>query len=501
MNRSDILRYWKEALLGFGVALAIFLSYRLMNPLPLFIALSSGFLAYFLLERQGIGQSGGFGDYDAPAAFSFDDIGGQAVAKRELIEALDFMTHSAATAELGIRPLKGILLCGPPGTGKTLLAKAAAAYTDSVYLTCSGSDFIEVYAGVGAGRVRSLFKRAREQAKKQGKSGAIIFVDEIDVLGAKRGGDRGHLEYEQTLNALLVEMDGLKADDPIRVLLMGATNRPDLLDAALLRPGRFDRQIQVDLPDREGRKHILEIHMRNKPMARDVDLEAVARETIGFSGAQLESVANEAAILALRAGDKEIGGNQLKDSIEKVLIGEAGDRKALEEELWRVSVHETAHALLSEWERPGSVARLTISPRGRALGYLRQVPPEEKVLETYSDMIGGIRVALAGLAAEQLVFGEGSSGARQDLANASQLSLRIILSGLSDLGPVDGNEIPETVRFRELGKIMKREQEFVAEALRLHRDLLEGIARHLREKETLSGEEFRAQAQGFAETA
>ncbi|MTV50259.1 AAA family ATPase [Heliobacillus mobilis] len=491
MNRSDKRYAWLEALLGLVVALVIFLSYKLMNPLPLFIAASGGFLAYFLLERQGMGQ--GFGDYEAPVAFSFEDIGGQAVAKRELIEALDFMARSAEAVELGIRPLKGILLCGPPGTGKTLLAKAAATYTDSVYLTCSGSDFIEVYAGVGAGRVRSLFKRAREQAKKQGKNGAIIFIDEIDVLGAKRGGDRGHLEYEQTLNALLVEMDGLKADDPCRVLLMGATNRPDLLDAALLRPGRFDRQIQVDLPDREGRKHILEIHTRKKPIAEDVDLETIAKETIGFSGAQLESVANEAAILALRAGEKEIHFEQMKNSIEKVLLGEAGDRKALEEELWRVAIHETAHALFSEWERPGSVARLTIAPRGRALGYLRQVPPEEKVLETEKDLIGGIRVALAGLVAEQLVFEQGSTGAGQDLQNASHLVRRIIMSGLSELGPVDAVEIPETIRFRELQKIMTSEQEHVRETLEQNKDLLVNIAKYLREKETLSGDEFREQ--------
>lgn len=493
MSRADKLRLLKEAGVGLITAFVVFLTYKLMNPLPILLAATLGVLAYFWTERQVLGQ--GLGDYESNSSFSFDDIGGQTVAKRELIEALDFMVQSEAAKELGIRPLKGILLCGPPGTGKTLLAKAAATYTNSAFLTCSGSDFIEVYAGVGASRVRGLFKKAREQAKKEGKSGAIIFVDEIDVLGAKRGGNRSHLEYEQTLNALLVEMDGLKADDPIRVLLIGATNRPDLLDPALMRPGRFDRQVQVDLPDKEGRKHILQIHTRHKPLADDVDLDVIAKETIGFSGAQLESVSNEAAILALRAGEKRICFDRLKDSIEKVLLGESGDRKALEDELWRVAIHETAHALVSEWERPGSVARLTISPRGRALGYLRQIPPEERVLDTRGDIIGNIRVALAGLVAEQMVFGEGSTGAGQDLAMASQLARRLLISGLSEMGPIDTSEIPEAIRFQEVQKIMAKERTYLQENLQSHRVHLESIARSLRDKESLSGDEFRQKMQ------
>ncbi|MDD2421345.1 MAG: AAA family ATPase [Heliobacteriaceae bacterium] len=475
--------------MGLGIAAVLFLSYKIMNPLPLLVVMILGLGGYFLAQRQGLGQS--LGNYEADTSFTFDDIGGQAVAKRELIEALDFMVQTEATRDLGIRPLKGILLCGPPGTGKTLLAKAAASHTNSTFLSCSGSDFIEVYAGVGAGRIRNLFKKAREQARRENKTGAIIFIDEIDVLGAKRGGYQGHLEYEQTLNALLVEIDGLKADEPVRVLLIGATNRPDLLDVALMRPGRFDRQVQVDLPDKESRLHILQIHTRQKPLAEDVNLEVIAKETIGFSGAQLESVTNEAAILTLRDGARKISFVRLKESIEKVLLGEVGDRRAVEAELWRVAVHETAHALISEWERPGSVARLTISPRGRALGYLRQVPPEERVLDTKNDIIGSIRVALAGLTAEQLVFGEGSTGARQDLALASQLAKQLIGSGLADLGPVDLNDIPEVVRFQEIQKIMAREQLYLRETLTHHRFLLEAIARQLRERESLSGEEFR----------
>ncbi|QGG46920.1 AAA family ATPase [Heliorestis convoluta] len=489
MNQAEKKSWLEEAVMGVLLALTLFLSYKLMSPLPLILAGISAMIYMIWQQKQNATQ--GIGDYKAESSFSFEEIGGQKVAKKELSEALDFMVQSQAADELGIRPLKGILLCGPPGTGKTLLAKAAATYTNSVFLSCSGSDFIEVYAGVGASRIRNLFNKARDKAKKSNKKGAVIFIDEIDVLGAKRGANRGHMEYEQTLNALLVEMDGLKTHESIQILIIGATNRPDLLDPALLRPGRFDRQIQVDLPDKEGREHILNIHLRNKPVSDDVNLAMLAKETVGFSGAQLESVCNEAAILSLRQGKKTINFEQLKESIEKVLLGAAGDRKAIEEELWRVAVHETAHALVSEWERPGSVARLTISPRGRALGYLRQVPPEEKVLETKSDMISAIRVALAGLVAEEEILNQGSNGARQDLTMASQMAQQIVLSGLSDIGPSGAAELPEQVRFQELQKILDREKKNLQQALKSQRDTVEKMARLLRERESLSGDEFR----------
>ncbi|MCW2278517.1 AAA family ATPase [Heliophilum fasciatum] len=491
MNRADRSHYGKEIAVGAVVALALFLAWKWLSLMPVLFLLSSGALIYFLVEKQGFGSSSP-GERANDSNFTFDEIGGQEVAKQELKEALDFMVQSQAARELGIRALKGILLCGLPGTGKTLLAKAAATYTDSVFLSCAGSDFIEVYAGVGASRVRSLFKKARDQAKKENKTGAIVFIDEMDVLGAQRGGNRGHMEYEQTLNALLVEMDGLKDDHPVRLLVIGATNRPDLLDPALLRPGRFDRQIQVDLPDREGRKHILAIHTRNKPMADDVDLDVLAQETIGFSGAQLESVANEAAILTLRAQEQTINLERMKESIEKVLLGASRDRRALDEELWRVAVHETAHAMVSEWEQKGSVVRLTISPRGRALGYLRQVPTEERILDTRNDLLGGIRVALAGLIAEELILGQGSTGAQQDLRVASDLARRLLLSGLSHLGPIDTAELPETVRFQEIQKILAAETALIRERLAAVRAQLEKTARHLRERESLSGQDFRA---------
>ncbi|KAB2954165.1 AAA family ATPase [Heliorestis acidaminivorans] len=495
MNQAEKKSWLEEALLGILIAITLFLSYKLMSPLPLILAGISSMIYLIWQQRQQATQS--LGDYKVESTFSFEEIGGQRVAKKELSEALDFMVQSKEAQDLGIRPLKGILLCGPPGTGKTLLAKASATYTNSAFLSCSGSDFIEVYAGVGASRIRNLFNKAREKAKKSGKKGAVIFIDEIDVLGAKRGGNRGHMEYEQTLNALLVEMDGLKSHESIQILIMGATNRPDLLDPALLRPGRFDRQIQVDLPDKEGREHILKIHLRNKPVSDEVDLSILAKETVGFSGAQLESICNEAAILSLRLGEKMISFDQLKESIEKVLLGASGDRKALEEELWRVAVHETAHALVSEWERPGSVARLTISPRGRALGYLRQVPPEEKVLETKTDMLSSIRVALAGLVAEEEILEQGSTGARQDLAMASQLAQQIVLSGLSDIGPSGATELPEKTRFQELQKILDSEKAHLELKIKSHRYQLEKMATLLREKESLSGDEFRGAMKNY----
>src|SRR5690606_32290083 len=272
------------------------------------------------------------------------------------------------TRKLGIRPLKGILLAGPPGTGKTLLAKAAANYADAAFLAVSGSEFVEVYAGVGAQRVRRLFKQAKAAAVKEGKSCAVIFIDEIEVLGGRRGKHTSHLEYDQTLNELLVQMDGMMSDEGgVRVLVMAATNRPDLLDPALLRPGRFDRTVQVDMPDREGRFHILKIHTRRRPLADDVDLDLLAREMYNFSGAQIESVVNEAAIHAMRAGRDEIRLEDFKEAIEKVMMGERLDRKPRSEELERIAHHEAGHALISELVRPGSVSSITITSRGKAL--------------------------------------------------------------------------------------------------------------------------------------
>ncbi len=243
----------KEVCLGTSLAVLIFLTILGYNVIPLLLLGGLGVFLFLMLDRKGLGASSGNAGYVQPANFTFDDIGGQAPAKQELKEALDFVLHAPKIIEMGIRPLKGILLTGPPGTGKTLMAKAAAAYTNSVFLAASGSDFIEVYAGIGAQRVRQLFKTARDRAVREKKGGAIIFIDEIEVLGTKRGTHSGHMEYEQTLNQLLVEMDGLRSDEKARVLVIGATNRDDMLDSALLRPGRFDRVVSVDLPDKAAR--------------------------------------------------------------------------------------------------------------------------------------------------------------------------------------------------------------------------------------------------------
>ena len=257
----------------------------------------TGSLSKFPVNSIGSGE-----DSTIPA-ITFNDIGGQDMAKREFLEALSFLKESVKTSKLGIRPLKGVLLTGPPGTGKTLMAKAAANYTNSVFLAASGSQFVQMYAGVGANRVRQIFKQARTTAEREKKSSAIIFIDEIDVLGAKRGKNVSHMEYDQTLNELLTQIDGIRSEHSVRVLVVGATNRSDLLDPALLRPGRFDRVVQVDLPDKSGRLHILEIHAANKPLSADVDLETVAGRNSGLFGAHLESLLNEAAISALRDGE------------------------------------------------------------------------------------------------------------------------------------------------------------------------------------------------------
>ncbi|MGE5598634.1 MAG: AAA family ATPase, partial [Bacteroidota bacterium] len=366
---------WRELAAGAGLGLIVFLVVRGVNLMPFLLLGGAAAALYFLTQNRGAGNFEALGASPAASGageITFDDIGGQEMAKRELLEALDFVRDASRAGSLGIRPLRGILLAGPPGTGKTMLAKAAANYTDSAFIAASGSEFIEMYAGVGAQRVRQLFGRARHLAQREGKRSAVVFIDEIEVLGGKRGQHTSHLEYDQTLNQLLVEMDGLRGDDRVNLLVVGATNRADLLDPALLRPGRFDRHVLVELPDKEGRLRILEIHTQGKPLDAGVDLDELARETFGFSGAHLESLANEAAILAFRKGKAAIGMEELKEALDKVMLGERLDRRPSPEELFRVAVHESGHALVSEAIRPRSVAAVTVSSRGKALGFMRQ---------------------------------------------------------------------------------------------------------------------------------
>jgi len=447
---------------------------------------------YFVADAKGVLKPLAVGKkVTASTNISFDDIGGQGMAIKELTEALDFIVNRESTARLGIRPLKGILLTGPPGTGKTLMAKAAANHTGSEFIATSGSEFIEMYAGVGAQRVRKLFQSAREQAKKNGKLSAIIFIDEIDVVGGKRGRNTGHLEYDQTLNQLLVEMDGLKTDDQIQVLLIAATNRVDMLDPALLRPGRFDRQVKVDLPDREGRLQILRLHARNKPLHEDVKLEEVAKETFGFSGAQLESLTNEAAIYAMRDGSQTIEARHFRDALEKVMLGEKMERKPSADDLRRVAIHETGHALLSELVRPGSVSSVTVTPRGQALGYMRQNQEEDTYLYTREYLEDRIAVMLAGALAEETVLGNRSTGSSGDFQQAADTAKRIILAGMSPLGVVTEECLTQDVLRGAISDIIAQQETRVRASLTGYREIIGQVVERLLEEEKLSGDEFR----------
>lgn len=477
--------------IGVGLALVAFFVYLGVNVLPylLFAALATALLYRGMhplgaRRRQQVVSS-------HTHQIAFEDIGGQNTAKQELREALDFIRNDRAALNMGIRPLKGILLCGPPGTGKTLLAKAAASYTDSAFLTTSGSDFIEMYAGVGAQRVRELFGKAEQLSKQQGKSRAIIFIDEIDVLGAKRGQSTSHMEYDQTLNQLLVEMDGLKANTEASVLLIGATNRADLLDPALTRPGRFDRIVRVDLPDREARLQILKLHTRRKPLAECVNLGKIAHDTAGFSGAHLESLTNEAAILAWRRGHREIKHADLEESIDKVIMGEKHDRRPGSEELKRVAIHELGHAFAAEMVRPGSVSNISILSRGGALGYVRHNPEQDFYLETEDLLKGQLVVTLAGGVAEELFLGSRSTGTQGDYQQAMQIAMKMVAAGMSDLGIVDDRLVPKATLHQSVQSILRAAEERAKVVLTENREAIERVLCTLLEEEKMSGEYLR----------
>ncbi|MCL4522110.1 MAG: AAA family ATPase [Firmicutes bacterium] len=483
--------------LGAAVGFLIFLAMRGVDiwPLVFVLAIAGALISTGMLSRLNLGQARRTEGRIPNVEFS--DIGGQTTAKAELKEALEVLRHPEAFEVLGIRPLQGILLTGPPGTGKTLLAKAAARYTDSTFLSASGSEFVEMYAGVGAQRVRQLFQEARSAAKRDGRGSAIIFVDEIEVMAGKRGQHHSHLEYDQTLNQLLVEMDGIATHAEVQVLVMAATNRADLLDQALLRPGRFDRLVRVDLPDREGRLHILHLHTQNKPLHADVDLDVIARETFGFSGAHLESVCNEAAILALRDKETKIGMHHLKSSVDKVMLGEKLDRHLRKEEMIRVATHEGGHALISEWLHPGSVSSVTITPRGMALGFMRQSPEDDRLLETVAELRADIAVCLAGSAAERIILGQASTGAANDFEKAWEIARRMVFSGLSTLGIVQEEAISSELLYQTVTALMAEETDRVDEFIRTHRSWFESLAKALLEQETLDGSEVRRWLETF----
>lgn len=460
---------------------------------PIVFAAIAGTALYFVVKSKGLINKN-FSNSNCAVVkkdIVFEDIGGQATAINELKEALDFIKNHTDIQKLGIRPIKGILLTGPPGTGKTLLAKAAAGYTDAAFMAASGSEFIEMYAGVGAQRVRKLFQSARDMSQKMGKNNAIVFIDEIEILGGKRGQNNSHMEYDQTLNELLVQMDGIKMDDQVRVLLIAATNRVDMLDPALIRPGRFDRQVKVELPDREGRLEILKIHTRNKPLAPDVNLDAIARETFGFSGAHLESLANEAAILAMREKLQEIKHCHFMEAVDKVMMGERLDRRPSQVELKRVAVHEAGHAFISEEVRQGSVATLTITPRGQALGYMRQTPEDDTYLYTRDFLENQIAIMLAGALAEEMLLGGRSTGAGNDYLQATKAADQIINSGMSELGVIDPEILPKNLRYKTQKKILQAQEERVKNCLMNKKEQMSAVVELLLEKEKITGQKLR----------
>ncbi|NMP20812.1 AAA family ATPase [Sulfobacillus harzensis] len=482
----------REMAIGAAVALVVFLGVNGVDvwPLVLLAALVGVVFATGLRHRLNLGQSRKV-EVGTRSVVSFQDIGGQNTAKNELMEALEFVLRPADMERLGIRPLKGILLTGPPGTGKTLLAKAAANYTDSIFMAASGSEFVEMYAGVGAQRVRQLFRDARQVARKENLSSAIIFIDEIEVMAGRRGQHQSHLEYDQTLNQLLVEMDGMSTTEDVRILVMAATNRADLIDPALLRPGRFDRTVRVDLPDRQGREAILMLHTRNKPLAAGVDLGQIALETFGFSGAHLESVCNEAAILALREEAEAVTHQHFKAAIDKVLLGEKLDRHLDRQELYRVAIHEGGHAIVGELVNPGSVASITIAPRGMALGFVRQAPDDDRLLQTVSELKKDIAVCLAGSTAERLLLGEQSTGAANDFEKAWDIARRMVTAGLSSLGVVHEEALSPEALYQTVQEIIRDSQEEVDHLISSQEEAIRRLADLLMENETLPGERVR----------
>jgi ATP-dependent metalloprotease FtsH len=483
--------------IGAGVGLFFYLWVAGYNVMPIgLLVLSAFFLWKFVFQRQVL-RTAGKGVQISSTPINFEDIGGQNAAKKELQEALDFLLFSDKMRELGIRPLKGILLSGPPGTGKTLLAKAAARYTNSVYLAISGSEFVEMYAGTGAERVRSLFRKARDLAKKEKKDSAIIFIDEMDILGAKRGSNVSHHEYDQTLNQLLVEMDGLGTEQSPKILVIAATNRAEALDPALMRPGRFDRQVKVDLPDKEGRLAILRIHTKNKPIAEDVDLEKIAQETYTFSGAHLESVANEAAVFALRNDAKKITMANFREAVEKVLLGEKLDRRPTEAELRRVAVHESGHALLAEHVRPHSVSQISIRSRGNALGYVLHYPQDDLYLYTQVMIEEQIMVALAGAVAEEIVLGARSTGAAGDYEQALHMVEKMLSAGMSSLGVIDVQRLSADQRQQVTRDILAELEERTRDIIIKHKDILSMLTSDLQLQEVINGEKLRSLIEAY----
>ncbi|ABO48676.1 membrane protease FtsH catalytic subunit [Desulforamulus reducens MI-1] len=444
---------------------------------------------------------------DEKRKVTFEDVAGADEVKEELAEIVDFLKSPKKFNEIGAKIPKGVLLFGPPGTGKTLLARAVAGEAGVPFFSISGSDFVEMFVGVGASRVRDLFEQAKKNAP------CIVFIDEIDAVGRQRGAGLGggHDEREQTLNQLLVEMDGFNPNEGI--IIVAATNRPDILDPALLRPGRFDRQVVVDSPDVKGREEILKVHSKGKPLEENVDLEVLARRTPGFTGADLANLMNEAALLSARSGKKTVGMNELEDSIERVIAGPEKKSKVISEKEKRlVSYHEAGHALVG-YLLPNTdpVHKVSIIPRGRAGGYTLLLPKEDRYYMTRSMLLDQVVMLLGGRVAEDVVLKEISTGAQNDLERATSIIRRMIMEyGMSDeLGPLTlghkqdtpflGRDInrdrnySEEVAFaidREVRKMIDQAYGKAKKLLTEHSDTLDKIAKVLMDKETIEAEEF-----------
>ena len=485
------------------------------------ILLMVGLFFFLMNQSSGGGKMTQFGKSKARVVIdeknkvTFEDVAGADEVKEELEEIVEFLKSPKKFNDIGAKIPKGVLLYGPPGTGKTLLARAVAGEAGVAFFSISGSDFVEMFVGVGASRVRDLFDQAKKNAP------CIIFIDEIDAVGRQRGAGvgGGHDEREQTLNQLLVEMDGFNSNEGI--IIIAATNRPDILDPALLRPGRFDRQVTVDRPDVRGREEILNVHVRKKPLASDVDLSVIAKQTAGFTGADLANLVNEAALLSARQGLKKIGQQQLEQSIERVIAGPEKKSRAKMSDYEKnlVSYHEAGHALCG-YLLPGEdpVHKVSIIPRGRAGGYTLFLPTEDRNYMTRTHLRQQVIMMLGGRVAEELVLNEISTGASNDIERATSIIRRMVTEwGMSDeLGTITfGNNNSEQVFLgRDLGRernyseavaysidkeVKRMMDECHAEATRLlseNMDKLTLIAETLKERETLQADEFLALMEG-----
>jgi cell division protease FtsH len=478
------------------------------------ILLIIGIVVFMMRQAQGSNnQAISFGKSRArmftgnKPTVTFDDVAGAVEAKEELVEVVEFLKYPEKFAALGARIPSGALLVGPPGTGKTLLARAVAGEAGVPFFSISGSEFVEMFVGVGASRVRDLF----DQAKRN--SPCIVFIDEIDAVGRQRGAGLGgsHDEREQTLNQILVEMDGF--DSTTNVIVVAATNRPDVLDPALLRPGRFDRQVILDRPDIKGRLEVLQVHTRGKPLEEDIKLESLARETPGFSGADLENLVNEAAILAARRNKKTIGRDELNEAIDRVISGpQRKSRVISDRERLMTAYHEAGHALVArELPNADPVHKVSIIARGMAGGYTRIVPGEDRAFWTKAQFEDTLAYMMGGRVAEEIIFAEISTGASNDIERASDLARRMVTEyGMSDkLGPLAlgkkdelvflGREINEQRNYsdeiafeidKEIRRLIDEAYATATRILSTHQEKLDMIAMLLMDRETISGEEL-----------